>query len=193
MLRGAGAMLFGRGQADGVIDQVSKTPLRIEQYTLSGSIGSDDYREPTADLNKPLGGTALRVNLMQRDKGSWRSNPATGSEPDLHRKGIGLSLALNQDGNSRFWLDHYWLKNDDNPDYGISFDSATRRPNTRFAAETFLGTDATFDQSETQISTLVHEYRISPTTQWRHADYERSYWARTPSPTIAPNAQATRP
>ena len=32
VLRGAGAMLFGRGQAGGVINQVSKTPLQMEQY-----------------------------------------------------------------------------------------------------------------------------------------------------------------
>jgi catecholate siderophore receptor len=60
VLRGAGAMLFGRGQAGGVINQVSKTPLRIEQYKLTGSIGDYGYRELTADINKPLRPTARR-------------------------------------------------------------------------------------------------------------------------------------
>ncbi|MGB4765849.1 MAG: TonB-dependent receptor plug domain-containing protein, partial [Rugosibacter sp.] len=91
VLRGAGAMLFGRGQAGGVINQVSKTPLNEEQYKLTGSIGENDYQEVTADLNKPLNeNTAVRINLLQRDEGSWRSNPATGSEPEIHRKGIGI-------------------------------------------------------------------------------------------------------
>jgi catecholate siderophore receptor len=93
VLRGAGAMLFGRGQAGGVINQVSKTPLRIEQYKLTGSVGDYGYREVTADINKPIdGSTALRINAMQRDEGSWRSNPASGSEPEIHRKGLAFSL-----------------------------------------------------------------------------------------------------
>ena len=195
VLRGAGAMLFGRGQAGGVINQVSKTPLRIEQYKLTGSIGSEGYQEVTADINKPINAnTALRINVMQRDEGSWRSNPASGSEPEIHRKGIGISLGLNFHTDNQFWLNHYWLSTNDNPDYGISFDAATRKPSQNFAADSFWGTDRTFDKSDTRITTLVNEYRISADSQLRSqlrfADYERSYWARTPSLTQAPNAQA---
>lgn len=195
VLRGAGAMLFGRGQAGGVINQVSKTPLRQAQYELTGSVGGENYREATADLNKPLSDdAALRVNLMQRNEGSWRSNPTTGSEPDIDREGVGLSLGLNLYSDNQFWINHYWLKTNDNPDYGVPFDSSTRKPTKAFSAETFWGTDATFDESITQITTLVNEYRFSPSsqlrTQLRVADYERSYWARTPSLTSAPNPQA---
>ncbi len=198
VLRGAGAMLFGRGQAGGVINQVSKTPLRIEQYKLTGSVGDYGYREFTADLNKPINEeTAIRINAMQRDEGSWRSNPASGAEPEIHRKGLAFSLALNQRGDHRFWLNHYILSTNDNPDYGISFDGATKRPGTssRFSPDTFWGADRTFDKSDTRITTLVHEYRISADsqlrTQLRSADYERSYWARTPSLTVAPAANGS--
>jgi catecholate siderophore receptor len=197
VLRGAGAMLFGRGQAGGVINQVSKTPLRIEQYKFTGSFGTDNYRELSADLNKPINGsTALRINVVQRDEGSWRANPATGSEPEIHRKGIAFSLGLNLRTDNQFWLNHYVLTTNDNPDYGISFDGTTKRPGTSspFAPNTFWGTDRTFDKSDTRITTLINELRLSPEsqlrTQLRVADYERSYWARTPSLTQAPNAQA---
>ncbi len=195
VLRGAGAMLFGRGQAGGVINQVSKTPLRKAQYELTGSVGGENYREATADLNKPLSeDAALRVNLMQRNEGSWRSNPTTGNEPEIDREGVGLSLGLNLYSDNQFWINHYWLKTNDNPDYGIPFDPITRKPTKAFSAETFWGTDATFDESNTQITTLVNEYRFSPDsqlrTQLRLADYERSYWARTPSLTSPPNPQA---
>jgi catecholate siderophore receptor len=198
VLRGAGAMLFGRGQAGGVINQVSKTPLRLEQYKVTGSLGDYGYREFTADLNKPINSdTALRINAMQRDEGSWRSNPASGAEPEIHRKGLAFSLALNQRGDHRFWLNHYILSTNDNPDYGISFDGATKRPGTssRFSPDTFWGADRTFDKSDTRITTLVHEYRLSADsqlrTQLRSADYERSYWARTPSLTVAPAANGS--
>ncbi len=193
VLRGAGAMLFGRGQAGGVINMVSKTPLSAEQYRLTGSIGSHDYREATADLNKPFSAsTALRVNLMQRDEGNWRSNPANGAEPEIHRKGAALSLALNRDSHNRFWLNHYYVETDDKPDYGISFDTATRRPSKRMPSEYYWGTERNFDKSETSITTLVNEYRFSSDnqlrTQLRVADYERSYWAKTPNLTTPPAA-----
>ena len=192
VLRGAGAMLFGRGQAGGVINQVSKTPLRLEQYRLTGSVGTDGYRELTADLNKPLNqGTALRVNLMRRDEGSWRENPASGDTPEIHRKGIGISLALNQDSHNRFWINHYTLLTNDIPDYGISFDAATRKPSKRFPASTFWGIDRNFDNSDTRITTLVNEYGFADgsqlRTQLRFADYQRSYWAKTPNLTTAPS------
>ncbi|MBL8486690.1 MAG: TonB-dependent receptor, partial [Rhodocyclaceae bacterium] len=192
VLRGAGAMLFGRGQAGGVINQVSKTPLRFEQYKLTGSAGSHGYREATADLNKPINeGTALRINLMNRDEDSWRSNPATGTEPELHRRGIGLSLGLNLRTDNQFWINHYHLRTRDNPDYGISFDAATRQPNGRLPQSTFWGIDRTFDRSDTRITTFVNELRLAGgshlRTQLRIADYERSYWAKTPSLTVAPN------
>jgi catecholate siderophore receptor len=193
VLRGAGAMLFGRGQAGGVINQVSKVPLRFDQYNFTASVGTRDYREATADLNKAFSqDTQLRVNLMQRDEGSWRSNPVTGTEAEIHRKGIALSLALNQDSRSKFWLNHYQAETSDNPDYGVSFDNATRAPTTQLPSSYFWNNDRNFDKSQTGITTLVNEYSFSPQsqlrTQLRFADYERSYWAKTPNASTPPNA-----
>ncbi|MBK6998870.1 MAG: TonB-dependent siderophore receptor [Rhodoferax sp.] len=194
VLRGAGAMLFGRGQAGGVINQVSKTPMRFdEQYKLTGSVGTDDYREATADLNKPLNaGTALRINAMQRDEGSWRSNPTTGTEPEIHRKGLAVSLGLNQQSDHQFWLNYYRLQTNDNPDYGISFDASTKTPGAILPASYYWGNARTFDKSDTEMTTLVHAFRLSSQsqirTQLRFSDYDRSYWAKTPSLTVAPDA-----
>lgn len=193
VLRGAGAMLFGRGQAGGVINQVSKTPMRFDQTKLSGSLGNDGYRELTADVNKTLDErTAIRVNAMQRDEGSWRRNPTTGTEAELHRAGLALSLGLNLHTDNQFWFNHYQARTRDNPDYGVSFNPATRAPGTALSASTFFGNDATFDNSETGITTLVNEYRITPTSQWRTqlrvADYQRSYWAKTPNLNTLPDA-----
>ena len=193
VLRGAAAMLFGRGQAGGVINQVSKTPLRFDQYNFSASVGTRGYREATADLNMVFSAdTALRVNMMQRDEGSWRVNPASGTEAEIHRKGIAFSLALNQDSTNKFWLNQYYAETHDNPDYGISFNAATRAPGTILPASTFFNGDRNFDDSTTSITTLVNEYTISADsmlrTQARYAHYERSYWAKTPNLTTPPNA-----
>ena len=194
VLRGSAAMLFGRGQAGGVINQVSKIPLLTDRNKITGSLGTDDYQQLTGDFNKRLGETAaVRINLMTRDEGSWRSNPATGNEPELHRDGIAASLGYGLGTRDEFMLSHILIKTDDKPDYGVSFDPDTREPGKNFSASTYWGTDRNFDKSETNISTATYTHRFSPNSSWRtqlrSADYERSYWARTPNLTQAPNAE----
>ncbi len=188
VLRGSAAMLFGRGQAGGVINQVSKTPLPGDRARLTGSVGTDDYREVTGDFNKQLGDTtALRLNVMKRDEGSWRSNPATGAEPQVQREGVGLSLVTGLHTDNEITFNHYYLETHDNPDYGIRFDNASRRPTTAFAPGTFWGTDDHFDDSETAITSVVHQARLSSQadlrTQLRYASYDRVYWAAAPAST----------
>lgn len=194
VLRGSAAMLFGRGQAGGVINQVSKVPFLADRGKVSASIGTDDYSQITGDLNKRLGETtALRINVMKRDEGSWRSNPATGDEPELHRDGIAPSIAFGLGTDNEFILSHIITRTDDKPDYGVSFDPATREPGTNFPASTYWGTFRNFDKSETNITTGTYTHYFSPESSWRtqvrNADYQRSYWARTPNLTQAPNAQ----
>ncbi len=193
VLRGAGAMLFGRGQAGGVINQVSKIPHLKDKNTVTASIGTDDYREMTGDFNKQLGeSTAIRVNVMKRDEGSWRSNPVSGDEPELHRDGLAVSLGLGLNTDDEIILSHVRTTTDDKPDYGISFDTTTRKPTKNFSVDTYWGNNNTFDKSTTEVTTASYTHRFSPNSEWRtqlrYGDYERSYWARTPSATIAPNA-----
>ena len=192
VLRGAGAMLFGRGQAGGVINQVSKTPLQVSQTVLTGTVGSHGYQELKLDVNQVFNqNTAIRLNAMDRDEGSWRANPTTGTTADLHRKGLAFSLGMNLTTDNRWWLNHYHLNTNDNPDYGIAFNAATRRPGTILPASTFFGASRNFDRSDTSLTTLVNELRLAPETrlrtQLRLANYDRTYWAKTPSLTTAPD------
>ncbi|MCG3186106.1 MAG: putative TonB-dependent receptor BfrD [Rhodocyclaceae bacterium] len=196
VLRGSASMLFGRGQAGGVINLVSKSPRLVDAYKLTGSVGSDGYLETTADLNKRLGDdSALRINLMKRNEGSWRSNPVTGAEPEVDRGGAQISFVHGLKTDAEIALSHVYLRNRDIPDYGFSFDNNTRRPNTNFTPDTFWGIDANFDHGDTHITTATWTRRFTPQSELRttvrYGDYERSYWARTPSPTVAPNAAGT--
>jgi catecholate siderophore receptor len=190
VLRGSAAMLFGRGQAGGVINQVSKTPLLIDSNKVTVSGGSDDYREVTGDFNTALGDTTgLRVNVMKRTEGSWRSNPVTGTEPELDREGLALSFGTGLGTENEFLLSYINTRTDDIPDYGFSFDTNTRAPNTNFPTSYFWGIDRNFDESDTRITTAGYTHRFAEgewRTQLRQAEYKRSYWARTPSATVAP-------
>lgn len=186
VLRGAAAMLFGRGQAGGVINQVSKTPMLYGINKASIGIGSNEYFEAKADLNQRIGdNTAFRINFMTRDEGSSRSNPVTGTTPEIHRQGFAPSIAFGLGTAHEVTLSHLYLATQDRADYGVPFDTAIKRPNSGYAKSgAFWGVDGTFDDSETNITTLNYLFTLSADTQWRtvlrSSNYKRSYWASAP-------------
>lgn len=186
VLRGAAAMLFGRGQAGGVINQVSKTPMLYGINKAGIGIGSNEYFEAKADLNQRIGdNTAFRINFMTRDEGSSRRNPVTGTTPEIHRQGFAPSIAFGLGTAHEVTLSHLYLATQDRADYGIRFDSATKRPDESAAKSgAYWGVDGTFDDSETNITTLNYLFTMSPDTQWRtvvrSSNYKRSYWASAP-------------
>jgi catecholate siderophore receptor len=186
VLRGAAAMLFGRGQAGGVINQVSKTPMLYGINKIETSVGTDGYLELKADLNQRIGETtALRLNVMNRDEESWRKNPVTGTTPEIHRTGVAPSIAFGLGTNHEVTLSHLYVTTRDIADYGVPFDNTTKRVNKAFSKTDFWGLDNNFDDSETNVSTLNYQWKISPDTQLvtklRNANYKRSYWAGAPS------------
>jgi catecholate siderophore receptor len=193
VLRGSAAMLFGRGQAGGVINQVSKTPKLVDKNEISASFGTDDYRQFTGDFNKKITDTAaIRLNVMDRSEETYRENPANGDHPEFNRAGIAVSFGAGVGTDNELLLSHIYTKTNDVPDYGISF--VDKRPiNTASINDnTFFGGDRNFDDSDTNITTATFTHQFSNDTAWRtqlrHADYERQYWTKTPSATLLPQA-----
>ncbi|MDP1766370.1 MAG: TonB-dependent receptor [Methylotenera sp.] len=197
VLRGSAAMLFGRGQAGGVINQVSKTAKLTDANVISGSLGEHDYYQFTGDFNKQLTGTAaIRLNVMDRSEENYRKNPANGDSPTLDRSGIAVSFGAGIGTENELFLNHVYTQTRDVPDFGVSF--FNKRPVDRTVAagsiddSVFYGGDKNFDDSETAISTAIFTHKFSKDTEWRtqlrRADYERGYWAKTPSNAIMPSA-----
>ncbi|MDL1865186.1 TonB-dependent siderophore receptor [Betaproteobacteria bacterium PRO5] len=196
VLRGAGAMMFGRGQAGGVINQVSKAPHIGDRGKITGSVGMYGYYEMTGDFNKQITDTiAIRFNGMKRTEDSWRKNPAADDRASLDRDGFAISAGIGLNTANEFILSHIRTTTNDKPDFGVSFDATTRRPQERFPAKYYWGTNSNFDKSTVNITTASFTHRFSPDSEWRtqlrYGDYERSYWARTPSLTVAPNIGGT--
>jgi catecholate siderophore receptor len=130
---------------------------------------------------------------MNRDEGSSRTNPYTGTEPEVHRMGFAPSISFGLGTNHEVTLSHLWVKTQDRADYGIPFSG--RRPNEAMAkAGNYYGVDGNFDDSETNVSTLNYLFKISPDTQWRTvlraANYKRSYWAVAGQGTLTANSTA---
>lgn len=197
VMRGSAAMLFGRGQAGGVINQVSKMAKLNDANKVTGSLGSYNYHQLNGDFNKRLGDTtAIRVNIMDRAEENYRKNPANGDRPRLDREGIALSFGTGIGTDNEFFLNHVTTVTNDDPDFGSSF--LNKRPiNTRVAGikiddSVYYGGSQNFDKSNTSITTAIFTHKFSEDTQLRtqirDADYERAYWAQKPSSSALPTA-----
>ena len=172
VLRGSAAMLFGRGQAGGVINQVTKMANTNDNSVVAGSLGEYGYGQVTGDFNHTFDETtAVRLNVMQRHEESYRENPANGDSPELGRKGIAGSIGFGIGTDNEFFLNHVYTQTRDVPDYGISF--LNKRPiDTTVATgkiddETFYGGDKTFDDSDTRTTTGIFTHKFSKDTQLR--------------------------
>lgn len=189
VLRGSAAMLFGRGQAGGVINRVSKQPGLVDHTEVSATVGSYDYGRVTADVNKVVGeNMALRISAMKTDAGSSRD----GVESD--REGLAPTLRWGIGTRDEFSIGHLYYTTKNVPDYGIPFitragalpitrSQITRRP-LDVSARTFYGTSSDYEQNDTNITTGIWTHRFSSDTELRTvarvADYKRDLWAVAP-------------
>lgn len=191
VLRGSAAMLFGRGQAGGVINLVSKMAELNDNHFVSGSLGTYNYHQFTGDFNKQLTETAaIRVNVMDRHEETYRKNPTTGDRPEIDRKGVAVSFGAGIGTDNEFFLNHVYTQTRDVPDFGIRFQN--RRPlnsgtNGR-TDKTFWGSNDNFDDSDTRVTTGIFTHQFNEDTQWRtqlrSGDYQRGYWAKQPAVTM---------
>lgn len=178
VLRGGAAMLFGRGQAGGVINQVSKDAEAEDFANLSITAGTEDYKRASADINMMINDTtAIRLNAMGMDSGSTRN--------DVYNETVGIAptitFGLNTD--NEFSLSHYYLKTHITPDYGVPFDSATKRP-ADVGNEVYYGFTDDYEDNRVNITTASYTHKFSKEIQLRsvvrHADYLRDNWATAP-------------
>jgi iron complex outermembrane receptor protein len=75
VLKGPASILFGRLEPSGVVNFVTKQPLRDPLYDLSFTAGSYSFYRPTADLSGPLTADknlAYRFNIAYENAGSFR-------------------------------------------------------------------------------------------------------------------------
>lgn len=140
ILRGSASMLFGRGSTGGVINQVNKRPLLIDQYELEGTAGSGDLYRLTADLNKNLGNdNAFRLNLLKHDADNrGEKSNKTGVAPTFST-GIGTADEIT--------VGAYYLKSEGRPRGSIKYFNNRM---VDYDPKTYLGNVNDFQTGETQ-------------------------------------------
>lgn len=75
ILKGPASVLYGLGDPGGLVNIVTKRPLREARYEVGAQVGSFSFKRADADLSQPLnagGSLALRVNAAYQDWDSFR-------------------------------------------------------------------------------------------------------------------------
>lgn len=118
ILKGSAAVLFGRGAAGGIINQVSKSPFIGHLAEVDVSLGNRDFKRATADINHAFNDDiAVRLNVMGEKRESFRKPVET------DKWGIAPSVAFGLSGNTQFELGYKHEKADQFPDFGVPYRS----------------------------------------------------------------------
>ena len=104
------------------------------------AVGSDGFFEVKADLNQRIGETtAIRLNAMSRDEDSTRSNPVTGTTPEIHRQGFAPSIAFGLGTDHEVTLSHFGCRPMTGQTTVYPFNSAAKKPESKYGQKTYWG------------------------------------------------------
>lgn len=124
VVKGPNSAFSGRGSAGGTINFVTKKPLpetatrTNDGARLELSLGTDNFKRTTLDLNKPLDlNSALRLNVMAHDANIPGRDIANES-----RYGIYGAYTWGFIGRTQITADYLHLRQRDLPDAGLPFD-----------------------------------------------------------------------
>jgi catecholate siderophore receptor len=200
VMRGSASMLFGRGSTGGVINQVNKQPMLIDQHDVETTIGSRGYFRTTGDFNLVTGeDAALRMNVMvtKADNGGAKIDKY-GIAP-TYRWGIGTR--------DEFSVGLFHLDVDNVPQAAVRWlgngVAGTLSGVANIKAGNFYGTDSDYLKGKATYITGKHTHRFDDgselKSQVRTGTFERAQWstaagfaAGTTSANLNPSTVMTR-
>jgi len=178
VLKGPGAVLFGRGSTGGAINQVSKAPRLTPFQEVTTELGTNDLYRATADLDAPIApSAAVRLDLM------GQSSAVAGRDNVRNRRwGVAPTVAFGIGERDSLVLAYLHQQEDNVPDTGIPFVDGHPAPIRRDA---FFGLAA--DRATTDVDILTARYRhdfsdnLSLGDTLRYAHYGFDYQFEAPS------------
>lgn len=177
MLKGSASMLFGKGSTGGVVNQVNKYPLLIDQHEAAYTFGTGNYHRTTGDFNFMTGeNAALRLNAMVQEADNY------GARQD--KRGIAPMFAWGIGTRDEFSIGLYYLESKGRPIYNHPWRlSADGKINTPLPAKNFYGLGSDYNNTSSQYATLGHIHRFDDggelSTRLRYGTYERDMLAST--------------
>lgn len=113
-IKGANAMIFGRGGSGGVINRVSKQARRAPLSNATVGVGSYGHKRATVDVGRAVGADlALRLNAMAERSDSYRDGVM------VERHGINPTMTLRAGKNTEVSLGYEYFRDDRIADRGM--------------------------------------------------------------------------
>ena len=167
-------MLFGKGSTGGVVNQVNKMPLLMDQQEISYTLGTGQENRLTGDFNFLTGeNAALRLNALVHDEKNYGAKQRKLGIAPTYSWGIGtrdeFSVGLySLDIKGRPLYNHPWFIND-------------RKLVPSLPARNYYGLASDKLDTSAQYVTLAHTHRFDNNgelkTRLRHGRYERGLLA----------------
>lgn len=137
VVKGPNSAFSGRGSAGGTINFVTKTPKATPFSRAELSLGSDQLRRATVDLNRPIDdNSGLRLNLMAHD-----ADVPGRDIVDEQRWGLYGAYTWGFQSDTRVTVDLLHTRQDDTPDAGLPFDRDPAGAHARGTGALPLGLD----------------------------------------------------
>ena len=177
VLKGSASMLFGKGSTGGVVNQVNKAPLLIDQHEAAYTFGTGQYHRATGDFNFVTGeNAAFRLNAMVQEADNY------GAKQD--KRGIAPTFAWGIGTRDEFSIGLYYLESKGRPIYNHPWRlSADGKINTPLPARNFYGLESDYNNTSSQYATLGHIHRFDDggelNTRVRYGTYKRDMLAST--------------
>lgn len=178
ILRGANALLFGRGGVGGIINRVTKTPDMAGEFTdLTASIDTFGAYFGAVDFNQPVSeGVGLRINGFYEGLNNHRDFV------DGERFGINPTLSFELTPQTALDLSYEYLDDDRVVDRGVPSVAVANGPDVPLAGynTTFFGDpkqNVTTLQAHILRAHVDHRFtdRLRGNASVQYADYDKAY------------------
>lgn len=166
VIKGPGGALNGRGSTGGAINLVTKTPHADDFIAVRATLGTDETKRVTADINHQLAdGIAVRLNVMGHD-----ADVAGRDAVKVSRWGFSPSIAFGLGGPLRATLAYSYLKTDDIPDFGHPFQNSGTTSPLKLKRDNFYGfANRDFRETEGHFGSAILEYDLTEGITLRNA------------------------
>lgn len=174
VMRGSASMLFGRGSTGGVVNQVNKEPLLMDQKEITATVGSGQYARIVGDINVMTSETsALRVAAMATRADNYGNG--------IDKEGIAPSFRFGIGTPDEFLIGFYHLKNDNGINYGMPWlqpsSGSTDRVLVPVDPRNYYGLASDYSAGTATHGTFSHTHRFDGggelKTAFRAGHYER--------------------
>ena len=174
VLKGSASMLFGKGSTGGVINQVSKMPLLMDQKEISYTLGTGQQHRLTGDFNILTGeNAAFRINALAHDEKNFGATQRKFGVAPTYSWGIGTG--------DEFSVGFYSLDIKGHPLYNHPWFIENGRIVPTLSARNYYGLASDKLDTSAQYATISYTHRFDDNgelkTRLRHGRYERDLLA----------------